>query len=149
MNYQGLDRIHRHSANYSKHSTNCCRHLTWNYKMHWLGGTRPIIPDKTHHSATSLAKHLGGGTNEIWYQGYHTNWTRREGTRGSAMSWPTRPEDPSHGLTNYCNFCCAIVKTSIDYWQIMMKIDTFIHGIKHLPKWNQQHWHIKSNTFIH
>jgi hypothetical protein len=43
---------------------------------------------------SSLAKH-SGAANEVWFHGYHDNWTRREGTRGPTMSQPTRPKDPS------------------------------------------------------
>jgi hypothetical protein len=39
--------------------------------------TRPIVPDKIEHSANSLDKHLRA-TDEDWYHGYHTNWTRIE-----------------------------------------------------------------------
>jgi hypothetical protein len=68
------------------------------------------------------------------------------------MSQPTQPEDPRHNLTNCCNFCCAIIKTSIDYWQIndenryfhpwnqtftQMKPTTLTYQIKHCHPLNQ------------
>jgi hypothetical protein len=79
------------------------------------------------------------------------------------MSRPTQPEDPGHGLTNYCNFCCVIVKTSIDYWPIndeniqfhpwnqtftQMKPTTLTDQIKHFHTLNQSLASIKSVTFI-
>jgi hypothetical protein len=104
-----------------------------------------------------------GPAGEIWDQGYHTNWTQREGTWASSMSRPTRPEDLGHDLTNCCNFCCIIVKTSIDYWQINdenihfhpwnqtfteMKPTTLTYQIKHFDLLNQSLSSIKSITFI-
>jgi hypothetical protein len=42
---------------------------------------------------SSLAKQ-SGAADEVWYHGYHTDWTWRERTGGPTMS---RPEDLSQG----------------------------------------------------
>jgi hypothetical protein len=49
--------------------------------------TQLIVPDKTQHLATSLAKH-SESADEIWYQGYHTNWIWGNGTRGPPWVGP-------------------------------------------------------------
>jgi hypothetical protein len=68
------------------------------------------------------------------------------------FTYLNRSEDLSHGSTNCCNFCCAIIKTSIDYWQIndknrrfhswnqtftQMKLTTLTYQIKHFHPLNQ------------
>jgi hypothetical protein len=135
--------------------------LTWWHSAEFTV-SRTIILDKTQHSTTSLAKHLGGYWRAL-LPGVPLQLDSERRNRGSSMSRPTQPEDPGHGLTNYCNFCCVIVKTSIDYWPIndesihfhpwnqtftQMKPTTLTDQIKHFHTLNQSLASIKSITFI-